>query len=85
MTNTIKKIVKSLDSIDDNALYTPKEVIDLPAVKNSKLISSVFQLYRLMKNKKIIVTVDKSTGDLPRYLISGRSIREFITNRYQLN
>jgi hypothetical protein len=84
MENITKKIVVGLDGVNDNTLYTPKEVVELPVVKKSQIIPSVFTLYRLMKSGKIISTVDKSTGELPRYLISGKNVKSFLKSRYQL-
>jgi hypothetical protein len=81
-TTTTK--TKSGVELKNNKLYTPKEIVDLPVVKQSKLIPSVFTLYRLMKNSKIAITADKSTGDLPRYLISGKAISTFLKSRYQV-
>lgn len=75
---------KQIESIDDNALFNPKQVIELGVVVNTKLVPSVFTFYRLIKRGQL-KAVNLGSGGSPRYFVKGRALKEFLAERYQID
>ena len=76
-------IKKGLKNIDDDQTLDINEVFAMGLIVNTKLEPSRFTMYRLIK-KGTLQTVDVGLGQ-PRYLISGKSLKNFIKSRYKLS
>lgn len=79
----IEEITKKLKTIDDNAMYSPKQVLDFGVVTNTKLEPSVFTFYRLIKRGQLNAT-NLGSGGSPRYFVKGKNLRDFIEKRYDI-
>lgn len=79
----IDEIKKKLDTIDDNALYSPKQVLDFGVITNTKLEPSVFTFYRLIKRGQL-KAVNLGSGGSPRYFVKGKDLRDYIEARYDI-
>lgn len=79
----LDKIKRNLKKVDDNELYSPKQIAEMGLILNTEIKSSVFTIYRLIR-KGLIKTINVSSGDLPQYKISGKDLRGFIKKRYNL-
>lgn len=77
----IDEIKQKLDTIDDNALYSPKQVLDFGVITNTKLEPSVFTFYRLIKRGQL-KAVNLGSGGSPRYFVKGKDLRDYICERY---
>ena len=67
--------------IDDNAMLNPKQIEKMELVLNTKLEPSVFTLYRLIKSGKL-KAINLGTGGESRYLVKGRDLKKFLSERY---
>jgi hypothetical protein len=77
------EIKKQIESIDDNAMFTPKQITELGVVINTKLVPSVFTFYRLIKRGQLKPT-NLGSGGSPRYFVKGKDLKEFLGARYQI-
>ena len=79
----LNKIKRKLNKIEDEKLYSPNEILKMGVIIDTSGKPSVFSIYRLIK-RGLIETVNVSTGNLPRYLIKGKNLKNFIKTRYNL-
>lgn len=83
MLDKMKNQIESIKSINDDALFSSKAIMEMGIVVNTKLVPSVFTLYRLIKRGKL-KAVNMGNGDEPRYFVKGKDLKEFLAERYQL-
>lgn len=80
----IEEIKQIIEIIDDNALFSPKQVLDFGVITNTRLEPSVFTFYRLIKRGQL-TAVNLGTGASPRYFVKGKDLKEYLNKRYDLN
>ena len=81
--SNIKDALAKIADINDDALFEPNKIVKMNLVVNTKLVPSVFTLYRLIKSGKL-KAVTLGTGDAPRYFVKGKDLKKFLSNCYQL-
>lgn len=79
----MQKIRKQINKIKDDELFSPEDVIKMGVVVNTKLVPSVFTLYRLVKRGQLKV-INLGSGGSPRYFVKGADLKEFLRERYQI-
>lgn len=79
----IQKIKKEYRKIDENALYSPEQIVDMELIVDTKLKSSVFTVYRLIKRGKL-KSENLGSGGAPRYFVKGNVLKKFVKERYSL-
>jgi len=79
ITNFKKQIAK----IEDNKIYTPKDILEMGVVIDTNLKPSIFTVYRLIKSGKL-KAVDLGTGSVAKYKVKGKDLKKFLCERYQL-
>lgn len=79
----MENLITDINKISDNSLLNPYEVAGNDVVKNLKLASNVYQVYRLIKGG-YLPAINTSAGAKPRYFVKGRDLKNFIRSRVNL-
>ena len=79
----IQDALAKIADINDDALFEPNKIVKMKLVVNTKLVPSVFTLYRLIKSGKL-KSITLGTGGAPRYFVKGGELKKFLSNCYQL-
>ena len=80
MMEAIKKAVAKLK---DDELYSPEDINKMGVIVNTKLESSIFTVYRLIKNGKL-PAVDVGAGKHSRHFVKGADLKKYLQETYKL-
>ena len=79
----IEQVKKALKKIQDDKLYSPEDIFEMGVIMNTKLVPSVFSVYRLIKSKKL-QAVNIGTGTKSRHFVKGSDLKQYLKSTYQL-
>jgi hypothetical protein len=77
----IRNVLKKIDGIKDNKMYTMQEIKKMQVFFDSTGKPSMFIVYRII-GKGIIKAMNVSTGAVPRYLVKGSELKKELRRRY---
>lgn len=77
------KIKKNIKKIEDTHMYGAPEILALGLIVDTTMRPSRFTLYRFIRSGALRA-VNLSAGTSPRYVVSGKDLREFVSKRYNL-
>ena len=83
MKTVIGTVKKQLRKIDDNALFSPQQIVDMGVIVDVNLKVSRWTVYRLIKRGDL-KAIQLGSGSQPRFFVKGKVLKEFIRDRYQL-
>lgn len=78
----LKNLEKQLKKIKDDKAYSPTEIVNLGLGLNTKLVPSIWVVYRLIKGGKL-KPMSVGNGDkFPRYLVEGKELKSYFNKKY---
>lgn len=84
MTNTLQKLKKAKNKIDEKKFYTPTELQSEGLILNSKLEPSKFKALTLIREKKLPAQNVNAGSPVPRYAVLGSDVKKFLEDNYNL-
>lgn len=77
----LEKIIKKrLKKVNDEEMYSPKQILKLGVILNSKFEPTLDRVYKLVK---LGLLPAKNLGDKqPNWFVTGKDLREFVEKKY---